>query len=92
MMAVVYDFEPSQFDISTPKLRRELGKETADYLMNVVAEIKDCSSKTEDVSKFSIDINYYLALTKQPNNANIKLTSGDGGVVTKSCKCSERSI
>jgi hypothetical protein len=83
MMTIVYDFSPEEFNLQNPILRRRLGRETAQYLTEFQAEIRQ---EFEDLSKpaeFSIDIGYRLALVKKLDAADIVLTSGTSGIETR---------
>ncbi|MBD2078454.1 DUF3644 domain-containing protein [Leptolyngbya sp. FACHB-17] len=82
MMTIVYDFSPDDFDLNNKALRRQIGADTAMYLMKFQAELKKEFNSLGKPSEFSIDIGYKLALVKNPSNADIVLTSGAEGLPT----------
>lgn len=81
MMTVVYDFKPEEFDLKNPILRRNMGTETADYLMKYQAQLKVEFETLGKVAEFSIPLDYRLMLTKS-GSPDIELTSGLGGQPT----------
>ena len=83
MMAIVYDFSPEKFDLSNKVLRRQMGAETANYLMKFQAKIRDESNSLGGSTDFYIDIRYKLALVKDPKNGDIELSNGLGGTPTQ---------
>jgi hypothetical protein len=76
MMALVYDFSPEQVDFSSNVLRRQFGRETAEYLSRFRAEIAREFAELGSPAEFSIGIDYRLALVKKAGDADIQLTSG----------------
>lgn len=78
MMTVVYDFNPAEFDLANPILRRNLGIETANYLIKYQAELKKEYDQLGKAAEFSISIDYKLRLTKS-GSPDLELTSGKGG-------------
>jgi hypothetical protein len=83
MMTIVYDFDPKEFDLTNPRLRREMGKETADYLMRYQADIRQMFDELGKPAEFSIDIGFHLALVKKLAEGDIALTSGTAGDPTQ---------
>ena len=83
MMTIAYDFSPEQFDLQNPVLRRRLGREAAQYLMEFQAEIRHEFQDLGRPAEFSIDIGYKHALVKNPDVADIVLTSGTSGTETQ---------
>ena len=81
MMTVVYDFQPEEFDINNPILRKKMGVETANYLMKYQAQLKTEFESLGKVAEFSIPIDYKLTLTKA-GSPDIELNSGAGGKPT----------
>lgn len=79
MMSLVYDLEPHRGDMSDKRLRRELGREAADYLTRFCAQIKNEFDQLERPVQFSVGIEYRLALTKNHNDADIVLAQGSSG-------------
>jgi Protein of unknown function (DUF3644)/EC042_2821-lke REase len=81
MMTIVYDFKPEEFDLTNPIMRRNMGIETADYLMKYQSQLKSEFEKLGKVAEFSIPIDYTLKLTKS-GSPDIELFSGTGGRMT----------
>jgi hypothetical protein len=79
MMAIVYDLGPDQCDLSSNVLRRKLGRETALYLAQFQAKLRDEFIALGQSAEFSIGIGYKLALTKKPGEGDIILTKGEMG-------------
>lgn len=76
MMSIVYDLRPNDSDMSSARLRRELGKEAAQFLSAYCADIKREFDQFQHTSAFSIGIEYRLVLTKKLDNADISLSAG----------------
>ncbi len=83
MMALVYDFNPEEFDLQSPILRRKLGRETADYLASFQAKMRREFDVLGKPAEFSLDINYKLALVQRPGAADIVLSKGESGSLTR---------
>ncbi len=83
MMSIVYDFSPEKVDIHSPVMRKRLGKDAADYLFEYQARLQQDAEELGNPSTFSIGIEYSLALTKKPAEADITLSSGTSGTNTK---------
>lgn len=81
MMALVYDFDPMEFDLTQPRLRRELGKETADYLLSYTKRLREDYDEAGCPPEFLIDIGYRLDLVKRQDTGDITLSTGVGGNV-----------
>lgn len=79
MMSLVYDLEPHRGDMTDKRLRRELGREAADYLIRYCAQIKNEFDQLQRPIQFSVGIEYRLALTKNHNDADIVLSQGSAG-------------
>lgn len=79
MMTLVYDLDPTQFNLATPVLRRRLGKDTVEYLQEFETRIRQTHEDLGRPAEFAIGMEYRLALTKKPDSADILLTSGPGG-------------
>jgi hypothetical protein len=79
MMSIVYDMSPEQCDLSDKRLRRELGRDSATFLARYCAQIKQESDHLQHSKEFSIGIEYRLVLTKNKNEADIVLSSGQTG-------------
>lgn len=83
MMTIVYDFNPEDFDLNNPVLRRRLGREAADYLTGIQAALRSEFTELGKPAEFSIDIGYTLALVPKVGAADIVLTKGDTGATIK---------
>jgi len=79
MMAIVYDLDPGSFDLSSAALQRRLGKDVAKYLTAVQGGIQKEFEALGKSQEYSIGVEYKLALTKKPGDADIILNSGDSG-------------
>jgi hypothetical protein len=81
MMTIVYDQSPNHGDLTDKRLRRELGIDAAEYLARYCANIKSEFDQLQRPTQFSIGIEYRLALTKKPGDADIVLSQGPSGGV-----------
>ncbi len=79
MMTLVYDLPPEQADLSHARLKRALGKETADFIARYSAAIREEFDRLERPAEFFIGIEYRLVLTKKADEADIMLCAGPGG-------------
>ena len=79
MMSIVYDVSPERGSIDNKHLRRELGKDAAEFLTRFCAQIKSEYDRLERTPQFSIGIEYRLALTKATGDADIVLAQGSAG-------------
>lgn len=77
MMSIVYDLDPRQANMSGKHLRRELGKEAADFLLGYCAKVKSEFDQLQRPAQFSVGIEYHLALTKKTGDADIILSQGE---------------
>jgi len=82
MMTIVYDFSPEQFDLTSPILRRQLGREVVEYLAGFQTGVTQEFERLNKSAEFSIDINYKLALVQKTGEADIVLTKGESGLTT----------
>ena len=80
MMTIVYDFSPEQFDLTSPILQRQLGREVIEYLAGFQTGVQQEFERLNKSAEFSIDINYKLALVQKTGDADIVLTKGETGV------------
>jgi hypothetical protein len=76
MMSIVYDLEPHRGDMTDKRLRRELGREAAEFLASYCARIKNEFDQLKRPLEFSVGIEYRLALTKNRDDADIVLSQG----------------
>lgn len=79
MMSLVYDLEPHRGDMTDKRLRRELGREAAEYLTRYCAQIKNEFDQLQRPIQFSVSVDYRLALTKNHDDADIVLSQGSAG-------------
>lgn len=79
MMSLVYDWEPHRGDMTDKRLRRKLGRETANYLTQYCAQIKNEFDQLQRPIQFSVGIEYRLALTKNHDDADIVLSQSSAG-------------
>ena len=76
MMSIVYDLDPHRGDMSNKRLRRELGREAAEFLTCYCARIKNEFDQLKRPLQYSVGVEYRLALTKNLNDADIVLSQG----------------
>ena len=79
MMTIVYDLTPGSFDLGSASVQRRLGKEAVAYLLRVQKSIQNEYDSLGKVPEFSIGVEYKLALTKKPGDADIVFNSGSVG-------------
>jgi hypothetical protein len=92
MMTLVFDFDPADLDWSSKRLRRELGPESASYLMSFEAGLQQEYNGLGKPPEFSIDIRYRIALTQKPGDGDIVLSKGPkGGEVVKIVEVAKES-
>jgi hypothetical protein len=84
MMTIVYDFSPEEYDLKNATMRRRLGRDAVAYLTEFQAALRADVQSLGNPAELAIDIGYRLALVKNPNQADIVLTTGTaGGTVTR---------
>lgn len=81
MMSIIYDIPPQNSDLSDKRLRRRLGRETADYLAKFGADVKAEFDSLQRPVAFSIPVNYRLVLTDKISEGDVFLTKGTSGAV-----------
>ena len=79
MMSLVYDMQPGQNDLTDKRLRREMGRDAANYLTRFCAKVKEDFDRFDRSAQFSIGIEYHLVLTKKQDEADIQLSAGSSG-------------
>lgn len=79
MMTIVYDLSPGSFDLGSSAVKRRLGKDVAAYLHRMQKQIQSEYGELDSASEFSIGVEYKLALTKKPGEADIFFNSGTAG-------------
>jgi hypothetical protein len=79
MMSIVYDMGPQHSDMSDKRLRRELGKDAADFLARFCSQVRDEFEQLKCPVEFSIGIDYRLVLTDKPGSADIMLSKALAG-------------
>jgi hypothetical protein len=70
---------PEVGDLTDKRLRRELGRDAADFLSRYCSDLKQEFDQLERPAEFSIGIEYRLVLTKKQDEADIVLSSGPTG-------------
>ena len=83
MMSIVYDLSPDQSDLTDARFRRSLGEDATKFLDRYCAELRDELESHQGSPEFSIGIDYRLVLTNKPDEADIDLSTGSGGVPAK---------
>ena len=78
MMTIVYDLNPEQSDLSDAQLRKQLGRDTVEYLTQYCADIRRETKELEHPTEFAIGIEYRLVLTKRHDDGDIILSAGTG--------------
>lgn len=76
MMSIVYDMRPGQGDLTDKRLRRELGRDAAEFLARYCSQLKQEFDHLQRSAQFSIGVEYRLVLTKKQNEADILLSTG----------------
>jgi hypothetical protein len=80
MMVLIYDFDPKKHSLENAKMTRKLPAETVKWLSNFQVKIGEQSSTLgADSIQFCIPIDYRVAIVKNPNKADIVLSSGISG-------------
>ncbi len=79
MMTLVYDLSPDHFDPRAPAMRRQLGRDAAIYLARLQDDLRREHQTMGESAEFSVVIDYRLATTKKASDADLLLTTGDGG-------------
>jgi len=83
MMALVYDFDPTQHSLDYAKMKRRLSAETIRWLEEFQQNIRNqAAALGEFVGQFYIPITLQLAMVKKPGKADIVLSPGIGGKET----------
>ena len=83
MMTIVYDFDPAQSDAAAVILKGSLGRVEAEFLSRFCADLHKEFDELGKPPELMIDIAYRLVLTKSPGDADISLTAGPDGVMTR---------
>lgn len=83
MMTLVYDLSPELSSLKSPILRRRLGRDAADYLSQFETELRDEHAALGYPTEFSVRLSYSLFIEKRPAEADIRLSSGPDGKVTR---------
>jgi Protein of unknown function (DUF3644)/EC042_2821-lke REase len=79
MMSIVYDMGPQHSDMSDKRLRRELGKDAADFLSRFCSKVREEFEQLKCSVEFSIGVDYRLVLTDKPGSADIVLSKAITG-------------
>ena len=82
MMSIVYDISPETMSLSGNRLRSELGPEAFEFITQYCASLRKEFDELQKPSAFSITIDYGAYTEKNPDNADVQLSSGqiDGPV------------
>lgn len=81
MMIIAYNIRPDLLEVTN--LRKKLSKEAAEFIAQYSAEVQKEFDELQRPAEFSIGIEYKLTLTKKPDETDIVLSSGPGGVATQ---------
>jgi len=79
MMTIVYDLGPEYFDLDSPVMRKQLNRDTLDYLTGYRDQLRQDFEDLGGDRTFSIPVDHRLALTKRADDADIVLGSGTTG-------------
>ncbi len=79
MMTLVYDLSPDQFDLTSASLKKQLGKDAANFLRSYQEGVAKEFAELGKPSEYSISIEYKVVLTKKPGEADIVLSQGSSG-------------
>lgn len=86
LMSLVYDLSPTAFDFKDQSLRRQMGRETFDYLAELQGQIMQEWERGGKAAQFSLGLDYSLALVKKPGESDIVLAPGASGEVARIVK------
>ncbi|HHT9124243.1 MAG TPA: DUF3644 domain-containing protein [Candidatus Brocadiia bacterium] len=80
MMALVYDIDPSLHTLDSMVIKRKLPADTVKYWKHFQDSVRaKAQTITTGIEAFYIPINLKLAIVKNPQKADIVLSSGTGG-------------
>lgn len=79
MMTIVFDTSPERVDLSNALMRRSLGKDAADYLLELTDELRAEHSSLGSSPEFSVEIHYSLAIEKKAADAAMVAVTGAEG-------------
>jgi hypothetical protein len=80
MMVLIYDFDPKQHSLEHAKITRKLPAETVNWLMEFQSDIrKQAALFGETAQQYYVPIDLKLAIIKNPDKADIVLSSGVTG-------------
>ena len=81
MMALIYEFDPSEYSLGNPRIRRRLTAEAAKWLTEFQENMRVRAAGVGDrENEFIIRVDYRLAFVKKPNFADIVLGTGGGEI------------
>ena len=81
MMALIYEFDPSEYSLGNPRIRRRLTAEAAKWLTEFQENMRVRATGVGDrENEFIIRVDYRLAFVKKPNFADIVLGTGGGEI------------
>lgn len=76
MMTLVYDYDPRDYDFASPRLRRELGVESAKYLMALDESIRSDLKLFDDSKQYCVGIEYKVVLSRSRSDGDIHIRTG----------------
>ena len=79
MMAIVYDFKPESFDVQSSKLKKQMGKDTVEYLVGFSKSLESARLEASSPDELAIAIDYKIVLSKNPSESDIAVSLGDDG-------------
>ena len=81
MMTIVFDASPERLDLSNAVMRRRLGRQAADYLIELTRQLQT-EHEAGRAPQFSVQIEYKLAIQKNPQDAALVAVTDPGGTPT----------
>jgi Protein of unknown function (DUF3644)/EC042_2821-lke REase len=83
MMSIVFDVSPERLDMSDAVMRRRLGKDSADYLLSLVSDLRTEHASLGGSPEFSVEIRYGLAIEKRAEDAAVVAVSSSAGTAVR---------
>ena len=85
MMSIVYDMRPEQSDLSDARLRREMSRESAEFLSRYCSKIRQEFDQLQRPAEFSIGIDYHLARYEKEGRGRHRSFVGPNRQESNSC-------
>lgn len=82
MMIIAYDFDPKETDLTSHRLKRELGRETAEFLIRFQRDTEARFKELGQPPEFAVPIEYRVALVKRAKDGDIVIGQGPDGEPT----------